>query len=160
MKILCKLVETFINKMAAEGRGRKKRSWGKTRRREVTIINREEMEETLQTLAEEVRQSKVNSGMDGENTGIHLQYPELMSNETLIKALRQLKVPIPVYPDGHPSRERLLYLYKANVLPRPQRNRWRRRKRLLSNDSKMEVAHSDDDWTVGNDGSSLPHRKR
>ncbi len=96
----------------------KRRSWGKAKRREdITIINREGMEDILQKIDEEDKEKiKI--------TEIDLQYPELMSNEVLTKALKRIKVPIPVYPDGSPSRERLLYLYKLNVLPRPQRSGW------------------------------------
>lgn len=120
----------------------KKRSWGKTRRREkVVVINREEIEETLQNFAKECRESKskiqLTSQQNHEKSGcvvpvgMDLQQPELMSNERLIEALKRIKVPIPVYADGSPSRERLLYLYKTNVLPRPQRNKqqWGRRGR-------------------------------
>jgi len=64
-------------------------------------------------------------------SSLDLQQPELMSNERLVEALAKIKVPIPVYSDGSPSRERLLYLYRTYILPQPQRVRhqWRRKAR-------------------------------
>lgn len=112
-----------------------KRSWGKGRQREeVTIINREKIEETLQTLVEEAKKCKTASNSSNKATTgtrtdeMDLQYPELMSDESLVTALKRIKVPIPVYPNGRPSRERLLHLYRTNILPRPQRNRRKRRR--------------------------------
>ena len=109
----------------------KKRSWGKTKLREgVTVIDREKIEETLQIIAEETKKLQSSQERDNSAAGTgsksDLQYPELMSNDALVAALKRIKVPIPVYPDGTPSRERLMYLYKTNVLPRPQRNSWKR----------------------------------
>lgn len=96
-----------------------------------------------------------------------LQQPELMSDERLVEALKRIKVPIPVYADGQPSRERLLYLYKTNVWPQPQRERqqWRRRRRRNDNwedggvggewgeeGMKMEVNDGRDDWSTNRAG--------
>lgn len=145
----------------------KKRSWGKSRQREeVTIINREKLEETLQTLAEEAKKCKTTSILSNKattstSTGeMDLQYPELMSDESLVTALKRIKVPIPVYPDGRPSRERLLHLYRTNILPRPQRSR-RKRRRVsgVSQDdqgsSVMEVEVEDhSEWDANSGGSS------
>lgn len=158
--------------MAEQQRSRK-RSWGKARHKEdITIINREKIEETLQTIAEEKKKAEVlppanhKTGGEGggggdQSTGLDLQYPELMSNESLVAALRRIKVPIPVYPDGNPSRERLLYLYKTNVLPRPQRNRSRgsrgQRRGQKVEQGEQGVTEMDidqtDDWAMNSDGS-------
>ncbi len=134
--------------MAAQ---KQKRSWGKTKQRdEVTIINHEKIKGTLQRIAEENKRSqsilKKGSTTNSKSTGVDLQYPELMSNDALVAALKRIKVPIPVYPDGTPSRERLMYLYKNNVLPRPQRSRWKRRRHTPREDRSeaMEVDQQDD----------------
>ena len=150
----------------------KKRAWGKTRQREkINIINREDIEETLQVLAEEARLAKkaVDSASEdksnslGQGSSKHFQCPELLSNEDLIKALQKIKVPIPVYADGSPSRERLLYLYKTNVQPRPQRSRQRRRGGGYKEGEvvAMEVDQSND-WSLNGEKSwaALPQRKR
>ena len=143
--------------MAAQKEKKEKRSWGRTKHKEVTVINQEKIEETLQSLAEEVKQRELASsvsytssasgapGPAGAGEGVDLQYPELMSDDALAAVLKRIKVPIPVYPDGRPSRERLLYLFKTNVLPRPQRNQ-RKRKRQLR-DSAM-VSRGDDGGTA------------
>ena len=153
----------------------KKRSWGKTKQREeITIINHEKIEETLQKLAEEAKTSQSNEQKDGNtvnsgsrSSGVDLQYPELMSNDALIAALKRIKVPIPVYPDGTPSRERLLYLYKTNVMPRPQRNSWtrgRQRRKASKEDAVgvMEVDQEDDGagWNETSTSNMIPQRKR
>ena len=149
----------------------KKRRWGKARPRvNVTVINKADLEDTLQKLEEEVKERKsrpiVTSQQSSENlkstlfTGIDLQQPQLMSNERLIEALRKIKVPIPVYLDGSPSRERLLYLYRTYVLPQPQRSKqqWGRKKRLRGkrrNNGGMvvvdQIGKGEDCW--GNDES-------
>ena len=150
----------------------KRRSWGKTKQREeVTIINREKIEETLQKISEESKKSQAileesnNAAISKSSTAIDLQYPELMSNDALVAALKRIKVPIPVYPDGTPSRERLMYLYKTNVLPRPQRNRWRtgrRRRNALKGDGSgpMEVDQQDTDAGWDNNADVEQQRKR
>lgn len=139
----------------------KKRAWGKTERKEITIINRENIEETLRNMSEEAKKCTVTSE---ESTRVmNLQYPELMSDEALVVALKRIKVPIPVYSDGRPSRERLLYLYKTNVLPRPQRSQWKDHKRKRSagvtsqESTEMEVDHHGD-WSI--DGTTVLNRKR
>lgn len=150
----------------------KRRAWGKTKQREeITIINREKIEETLQQIAEESKKSKnlekSCEGADPSKSTMDLQYPELMSNDALITALKRIKVPIPVYPDGTPSRERLMYLYRSNVLPRPQRNRWRTGKRRNARQggdnsgAGMEVdRHDADDGWNESSTHTTQHRKR
>lgn len=140
----------------------RRRSWGKTKHREVTVINREKIEETLSSIAEEEKKRKLISSVNTARStggveytgGGDLQFPELMSDEALVTALKRIKVPIPVYSDGRPSRERLLYLYKTNVMPRPQRKRERRlRGSQGNNQAVMEV----DDWCAN---GAQTNRKR
>lgn len=157
-----------------------KRRWGKTRNRDkITIVDRMEIEDTLQKFAEEVKSFKERheaASTPKQNHEVDLQQPELMSDFALVEALKKIKVPIPVYADGRPSRERLLYLFRQHVIPRPQRQSrrpGRRRERKLrriggqtetSASSKakeaepvaMEVdgtAESDDFWALNSDGS-------
>lgn len=152
---------TFVEKMSTQEGKAKRRSWGKTKpREEISIINHEKIEETLKAIAEETKHSEVSLERSSSNL-TDLQYPELMSNDALVTRLKYIKVPIPVYPDGKPSRERLLHLYKVHVLPRPQRAKWRNRKKKnggMSQDDQMEV----DDWSVKADGNSstILQRKR
>lgn len=144
----------------------RRRSWGRTKHREVTVIDQKKIEETLHSFAEEVRKREVVSNeISVESTGgIDLQYPELMSNDALISALKRIKVPIPVYPDGSPSRERLLYLFKTNVLPRPQRKQWKQKRRLqgsiVSHDDHGGSAMEVDDWCAGGAQTAELQRKR
>lgn len=160
-----------------------KRRWGKTRNREkITVVDQMEIEVTLQKFAEEVKSFKerheeaLTSKQDCE---LDLLQPELMSDFSLVEALKKIKVPIPVYADGRPSRERLLYLFRQHVIPRPQRQSRRparRRDRKLrrvggqsasSNTEEagpvaMEVDGTNDFWALDSDGSwVLPlQRKR
>ena len=166
-----------------------KRRWGKTRNREkITIVDKMEIEETLQKFAEEVKLSEKRHEVaptPKQNHELDLQQPELMSDFALVEALKKIKVPIPVYVDGRPSRERLIYLFRQHVIPRPQRQGrrpLRRRYRKLKRSGgqtetpasckieeagpvAMEVdgtAESDDYWALNSDGSwVLPlERKR
>ena len=170
--------DLLCEKMASSEKA--KRRWGKTRNRDkITIVDRMEIEDTLQKFAEEVKSFKERheaASTPKQNHGVDLQQPELMSDFALIEALTKIKVPIPVYADGRPSRERLLYLFRQHVIPRPQRQSRRhgkRRERKLrrtggqietSASSKaqeaesvaMEVdgtAESDDFWALNSDGS-------
>ena len=163
----------------------KKRSWGKTTRRseKIIVISREKIEEIL-NFDDECRENKLVSQRKHEKNetvfpeAMDLQQPELMTNERLIEALKRIKVPIPVYSDGKPSRERLLYLYKTNVLPQPQRNKqhWRRRRRRrneLEEDVggveewlcgqhgvKVVVNEGRDDWSTNSVGGSTALLKK
>lgn len=162
-----------------------KRRWGKSRHREkITIVDRMEIEDTLQKFAEEEKSFKDRHEVASTPTNDEpdLQQPELMSDFALVEALRKIKVPVPVYADGTPSRERLIYLFRQHVTPRPQRMRqgrrpFRRRDRKLkrlqaasvkSNEAEhvaMEVdgaAELENFWAVKSDGSwVLPlQRKR
>lgn len=156
----------------------KRRSWGKTRPKEgIAVINRERIEETLKSLDEEAKKPapKATQEGSGQNAGLNLQYPELMSDEDLVSALKRIKVPIPVYSDGRPSRERLLYLYRTNVLPRPQRAKssWRtrqgRRRGVAGSQQEnsqggtdaMEVDQDDHSWSLnGGNVDRVIQRKR
>ena len=100
----------------------KRRSWGKPRHKEK-LVSIDHMD-----VAELTRQEE--NTPHSSNPGAGLQHPELMSNQTLIGQLSAMKVAIPVYSDGQPSRERLLYLFRKHVSPQPQRSGvWRRRRR-------------------------------
>lgn len=86
------------------------------------------------------------------------QHPELMSNQTLVDRLSEMKVAIPVYPDGQPSRERLLYLFRKHVSPKPQRSGfWRRRRRREVRDVvPMDVDHKQDSWISSSESWDSP----
>lgn len=177
--------DLFVRKMASAEKA--KRRWGKTRHRDkITIVDRMEIEDTLQKFAEEVKSFKERDEVAStpkQNHELDLQQPELMSNFTLVEALKKIKVPIPVYADGRPSRERLLYLYRQHVMPRPQRQGrrpGRRRERKLKRIGgqaeilpsfkaeevgpvAMEVddtTESDDFWALNSDGSWVLPLKR
>lgn len=103
----------------------KKRCWGRSNREKINIIENMELE---------IPDVKVNNTSSDDpvktNTGtpsIDLQHPELMSNSQLVNLLAERRVPLPVYEDGSYSRERLLFLFRKHILPRPQR------KKLLKN---------------------------
>lgn len=100
----------------------RRRAWGRPKHRDaITLVDEMEID-----LAEkESRELKRNSS----NAEPDLQHPEIMSNDELIAILGKMKVPIPVYPNGDPSRERLLYLFRRHVTPRPQRTRRMERSR-------------------------------
>lgn len=164
---------------------RTKRRWGKSRNREkITIVDRMEIEDTLLKIAAEDKERR-NVAPSPEKQDLDLQQPELMTDFALVEALKKIRVPIPVYSDGTPSRERLIYLFRQHVVPRPQRtSRGRRlsrgkerrfRKKVDgqtealascrledSQHDSMEVEECDDHWAVRSDGSwVLPlQRKR
>ena len=95
----------------------KKRAWGRSRptAQGVTLLDNIEVEELINTtVCEEI--SNMHATVD-------LQHPEMATNDDLVEALVQMKVPIPRYDNGEPSRERLIYLFKTHITPRPQRNR-------------------------------------
>lgn len=144
----------------------KKRRWGKARTRDsVTVIGNNELEDSLQKLEEERKERKslvIATSQEHNDSGsikstsfgvLDLQQPQLMSNERLIEALKKINVPIPVYPDGSPSRERLLYLYRTFVLPQPQRNKqqWGRRRfrGKRKNNGEMINSGKGDWWENG-----------
>ena len=152
--------------MAAELEGggiSKRRSWGKRPKEKIAIIDQMEIEEAVKQTVLSDCSPKIGS--------TDLQHPELMTTERLAGFLSGMKVPIPVYPDGKPSRERLIYLFKRHVMPKPQRDtirgpgKWRRRRKRRRSDDVMDVdllsAHGDD-WSHSSEGSwGLPlERKR
>ena len=95
----------------------KKRAWGRSRpiTQGVTLLDNTEVEELIKMT--------VCEGKSSMHATIDLQHPEMISNDELIQTLVQMKVPIPRYDNGEPSRERLIYLFKNHVTPRPQRDR-------------------------------------
>ncbi len=109
--------------MTEDGKSRK-RAWGKTKHRGKgpPVAETESMECND---ASAVKRIKLNDDTSRESSSkIDLQHPELMSNTTLVSLLSEYKVPIPVYADGTPSRERLMYLARKHITPQPQRPRW------------------------------------
>ena len=138
------------------------------------MVDKDKIEATLQSLAEEAKKASLvapRSDTSQNVAGFDLKLPELMNNDELVGALKRIKVPIPVYADGRPSRERLLYLYKTNVMPRPQRNRWKRGRNKRpgvvqpaalqqeeEEDGEMEVDHEGQNWSVN--GTDTTQRKR
>ena len=135
--------------MAAEPEAKKRRSWGKPRHREkIASVDNMEVDEV-------VGQSTVVEH-DVRDIDIDLQHPEMMKTERLVEILTRMKVPIPVYPDKRPSRERLVYLFRKHVTPRPQRQGLRGRKRPRRGvDTPMEVELCwHDDWSRDGEGGS------
>ena len=106
----------------------KKRAWGKSKEQDkITIIENMELElpdkpklDDSRTVIDEDRKEVID---EDRKEVIDLQHPEMLSNERLVKVLSEMKVSIPVYQNGSPSRERLIYLFRKHVIPRPQRKR-------------------------------------
>ena len=108
--------------MASNCKQTKRRSWGRsTQREKVNIVENMELEvpDRLKPVTESASATK--------RTKIDLQLPELLATEKLLELLTSLRVPIPVYEGGQPSRDRLVFLYRKHVLPRPQRLRQKTR---------------------------------
>ena len=121
--------------LCRNGRGlmadkQKRRSWGKTRQNKdtITTVNQTDIENVVRECKELelARKSAQAERKETEHCLLEAQHPELMHADSLVRALTELKVPIPVYEDGKPSRERLVYLFRKHVTPRPQRSWWRR----------------------------------
>lgn len=94
----------------------KRRAWGKTRHREKVVpMEVEEVGELVRSVASPGKTD--------------LQHPELLTDDRLIEVLAGMRVQIPVYADGKPSRERLIYLFRKHVTPRPQRLRQRSKRK-------------------------------
>ena len=98
----------------------KKRAWGKSKEQDkITIIENMELE-----LPDKPKLDDSRTVIDEDRKEvIDLQHPEMLSNERLVKVLSEMKVSIPVYQNGSPSRERLIYLFHKHVIPRPQRKK-------------------------------------
>lgn len=111
----------------------RKRAWGKTKNRGKGPPLVDPLDSDMDTPEEPVKRIKINTFEEpNHHQTIDLQSPELMSDSVLVEVLSTFKVPIPVYSDGTPSRERLIYLFKKHVTPQPQRTRgsgrfWRKR---------------------------------
>ncbi len=133
--------------IAAEKRV-KRRAWGKTRHREK--MDPMEVEETLDQDKSSLRPGPSKADL------IDLQHPELLTNDRLVEVLSGMRVQIPVYSDGEPSRERLIYLFRKHVTPRPQREGLRGRgggRRRWREQVAMEVDHGRQRWAWSGDGS-------
>lgn len=135
----------------------KRRSWGKARNREkIAVIDKMEVDVLMKDSNASRSADKRVTCVD--TSDIDLQHPELMASDTMIAILSQRRVPIPVYEDGNPSRERLIYLFKKHVTPQPQRDSyWRRpgrgwRKRKRNEETPMEVDNAGTgDWVLNRD---------
>ena len=143
----------------------KRRSWGKARSREkIAVIDQMEVD----VLMKESSRSADKRAACVDTSDIDLQHPELMASDTLTAILSQRRVPIPVYEDGNPSRERLVYLFKKHVTPQPQRDSyWRRpgrrgwRKKRRTDETPMEVDDTGaGDWVLNSDEETPVQRKR
>ena len=104
-----------------------KRRWGKTRQKEkIHVFDQAHTQQLISSAIKErskLEQSDTHVDKALKNSDkVDLQHPELLSNSTLVETLTQRRVPIPVYQDGTPSRERLLHLFRKHVTPRPQRS--------------------------------------
>ena len=130
----------------------KKRSWGKTKHR-----GKPSLSEVDHSVLGPVTEPNKRIRTFEEPTQIDLQHPELMDNDSLVKTLRDVKVPIPMYPDGTPSRERLIYLFKKHVTPQPQRSKvsrssksWRKSSNLQSKSNCITHTGLVDDMEIDN----------
>ncbi len=137
----------------------RKRAWGKTKNRGKGPPVVETIEGDTDTSREPAKKIKLMSDEETINKqAIDLQYPELMTDSTLVAMLSNMKVPIPVYPDGTPSRERLIYLFKKHVTPQPQRTGgrgrfWKKRSgvnRGYSTSGAAPMNIKEHDWSGSN----------
>ena len=128
----------------------RKRQWGKCRESEKVLI--------LETMDLEIPdpidkgiggKKKDEEGDKSSEKGLDLQHPEMLSNQSLTEILTKYRIPIPVYSDGLPSRERLLYLFRTHVQPRPQRSQQMRRKKRLRTPPKDPSDHTSMEWLDG-----------
>ena len=107
--------------MASNTPVQKKRGWGRTVQREkINIVENMDLQTPDKLASIHIKNSAASEG--GENT-IDLQHPELLSTDSLVNLLTERRVPIPVYENGSASRERLIFLFRKHVVPRPQRKR-------------------------------------
>ena len=148
----------------------KRRVWGKPRERDkVVYVDQMEIE-----LLSDASGTDANLNMGeshcSESKVVDLQRPELMANYQLVASLKEMRVPLPDPAGGEQSRERLLYLFKKHVMPRPQRNRLtgkRRRHQLAkaagdggTRDDAMEWVTATRREDGGDDWSEDTNRKR
>lgn len=100
----------------------RKREWGKSREKPNVVIL-EKMDLEVPDRVDSNLTVTILSTNNLNRTRFDLQHPEMLTCEQLVDILTKHHVPIPVYSDGSPSRERLLYLFRKHILPRPQRLR-------------------------------------
>lgn len=126
----------------------KRRSWGKSRQKEkVLCIDHMDVVELTRT----------NKSTSDRSRGEDLQHPELMSNQTIVDHLSEMKI---VIPDREPSRERLFYLFRKHVSPKPQRSSFWRKKRGAV-ELPMVVVSNHETWISSCKSWDLPlMRKR
>lgn len=147
----------------------KKRAWGKTKNRGKGPPETEAVESDVEMVGEPVKRIKLSNEEKNTQHSIDLQHPELMSDSVLVEALSSIKVPIPIYSDGRPSRERLIYLFKEHVTPRPQRTKdisrfWKKQFGLNRTIPMDTNSFKVEDWSGGGGHSdssvSIIQRKR
>lgn len=122
--------------MAAKERSgpAKRRSWGKCRQKEkVLCIDHMDVAEL----------TKTNKSTYNRSRSEDLQHPELMSNQTIVDHLSEMKI---VITDRELSRERLFYLFRKHVSPKPQRSSFWRRRRGVKNEVPMVVDYNHETW--------------
>ena len=106
----------------------RKRAWGKTKNRGKETSGANLVDSPTESCGEAVKRIKLSEEPAQQGLSVDLQHPERMDDATLVAVLSNIKVPIPVYSDGAPSRERLIYLFKKHVTPQPQRTFTRSRR--------------------------------
>ena len=126
----------------------RRRQWGKCREKEKILIL-ENMDLEIPDPIDKGIGEKKRDGDGGKSSekSLDLQHPEMLSNQSLTDILTKHHIPIPVYSDGHPSRERLLYLFHIHIQPRPQRLRQMRKKRLRTPPTQSD--HTNMEWLDG-----------
>lgn len=130
----------------------KKRCWGKSNREKINIIENMELEildevdcSSTSDLSAQANHMTIS---DNNDANIDLQHPELLTNAQMVDLFTERRVPVPVYEDGSYSRERLLFLFRKHILPKPQRKKLRSRNQRY----KDEIYHKKDgsetmEWT-------------
>ena len=133
----------------------KKRSWGRSMQREkINIVENMELEIPDKPMT--AGDSKAELAPISNETSVDLQHPEFLSTAKLVNLLTEHKVPIPVYEDGSTSRDRLLFLFKKHIVPRPQRkNRQKHiyKDQIYKQQNEMGVANTID-WDLSNESRS------
>ena len=131
----------------------KKRCWGKsTQREKISIVENMELEVPDRVV---ISSFNTQSTSTGREKSVDLQHPELLSNEVLVRLLTERLVPIPVYENGSASRERLVYLFRKHVVPRPQRKNRQRQNNKDSSDCHGDTQNMEcGDWRLWDEGGN------
>ncbi len=128
-------------------------------REKINIVENVELEISDKVNAGD---SKTKLAHISAETSVDLQHPEFLSTAKLVNLLKERKVPIPVYEDGSTSRDRLLFLFKQHVVPRPQRNSRKKRhykdEIYHQNGGREDMCNESRLWEGGGNGSLLGKR--